>query len=622
LALVVLSRVEQRLDAVRAVLAGADVVEVANQVGVHRATVHRWIARYLGEQVPGLADRSHRPRSCPHQAPEPVEVAVAEMRRQHPRWGSRRIRLELLRRPLPWTDPLIVVPSERTIDRILIRAGLVRQRKAKRPRSSFKRFARPSPMQVWGIDIVGGITLVDVATGELREAKIVTGVDDHSRFCVMATVVERATGRAVCVAFAQALARFGVPEEVITDNGKQFTDRFNRYGPTRGEVLFDKICRNNGITHRLTAPASPNQNGKVERFHGTFRPEIGEQGPFTSLEAAQAAVDAWVQHYNHERPHQGLDEKVPVVPADKFTPANAGGSDASDAGVELWTPPALQISTAAVLNVDAGAEPVLGDAAEAADVLGLAVELDKVVPASGNISLCGNQFWLGVPRAGQVVRFWVDCEWVQLSIAGARVKSLRSRFTVNDLARLRAQGAVPAGPAPMASRGGPGSRANRAVVEVERTVARAGTICLGSHVLLAAEILAGRRVGVYIQDGCPLLIFDPETRQLLRTRQNPLTHDQAVRLQRARPVGPVPRPSTEPVTVQRRASNTGVIMVAGQQVALGRRIAGNTVTVHVSETTLAIELPDAETKTVRRTNSNAVRSIKGQRPRIADTSIS
>ena len=53
--------------------------------------------------------------------------------------------------------------------------------------------------------------------GEVRGAKIVTGVDDHSRFCVMAAVVERATARAVCVAFAQALARYGAPEEVITD---------------------------------------------------------------------------------------------------------------------------------------------------------------------------------------------------------------------------------------------------------------------------------------------------------------------------------------------------------------------------------------------------------------------
>jgi transposase InsO family protein len=613
--------VEQRLDAVRAVLAGADVVEVANQVGVHRATLHRWIARYLAEQVAGLADRSHRPRSCPHQATEVVEVAVAEMRRQHPRWGSRRIRLELLRRPLPWSDPLVGVPSERTIDRILIRAGLVRQRRAKRPRSSFKRFQRPGPMQLWGIDIVGGIQLVDPVTGELREAKIVTGVDDHSRFCVMATVVERATGRAVCLAFAQALAQHGVPEEVITDNGKQFTDRFNRYGPTRGEVLFDKICRKNGITHRLTAPASPNQNGKVERFHGTFRPEISEAGPFTSLTEAQAAVDAWVDHYNRERPHQGLDEKNPVVPADKFTPAQTKASDAGDVGVELWTPAALQISTTPFLDPSSKAEPV--DAAEAAQVdAGLALELDKVVPVSGNMSLCGNQFWLGPARAGQLVLFWIDCDWVHLSIGGQRVKSLRSRFTTSDLARLRAQGATPAGPAPLPSRGGPGARAERSIVEVERTVARSGTVCLGSHVLVAAEILAGRRVGIYIEDGCPLLFFDPETRELLRTRPNPLTHDQAVRLQRARPVGPVPRPSTEPIRVQRRASNTGVIMVAGQKVALGRGHAGRTVAIAVSETTLAIDLPDGETRVVRRTTEQPVRSIKGQRPRTADTSVS
>jgi transposase-like protein len=85
LALVVLSVVEQRLDAVRAVLAGAEVVEVAAAVGVHRSTVHRWVTRYLSEQIGGLADRSHRPVACPHQAVEVVEVAVAEMRREHPR---------------------------------------------------------------------------------------------------------------------------------------------------------------------------------------------------------------------------------------------------------------------------------------------------------------------------------------------------------------------------------------------------------------------------------------------------------------------------------------------------------------------------------------------------------
>ena len=167
-------------------------------------------------------------------------------------------------------------------------------------------------MQLWQLDIVGGLMLVDPRTRVLREAKVVTGVDDHSRFCVIASVVERATGRAVCLALATALARYGVPEEILTDNGKQFTDRFGK----SGEVLFDKICRHNAITHRLTQPASPTTTGKIERFHLTLRRELldGHQ-PFTSLEEAQAAVDAFVEEYNRQRPHQALDADHPVTPA-------------------------------------------------------------------------------------------------------------------------------------------------------------------------------------------------------------------------------------------------------------------------------------------------------------------
>jgi transposase InsO family protein len=327
LALVVLSVVEQRLDAVRAVLAGTDVVEVAGRVGVHRTTLHRWIARYLSGQLSGLSDRSHRPHACPRQVEDAVEVAVAEMRREHPRWGSRRIRLEMLRKPGPWAREGLAVPSERTIDRILHRRGLLRARPRKRPRESYVRFERPGPMQLWGMDIVEGISLVNPATGELREAKVITAVDDHSRFCVIAKVVERATGRAVCLALAEALSKFGVPEEIITDNGKQFTDRFGTHATGNGEVLFDKICRRNGISHLLTAPYSPNQNGKVERFHGTLRPDfLNTAGPFTSLEAAQTAVEAWVADYNTERPHQALDPRLPITPQQRFGPPTGTSS--------------------------------------------------------------------------------------------------------------------------------------------------------------------------------------------------------------------------------------------------------------------------------------------------------
>ena len=123
MALVALSVVEQRLDAVRAVLAGASVSEVVAQVGVSRQSIHAWVGRYLSEGVTGLADRSSRPRSCPYQAPERVERAVLELRREHPRWGAKRIRLELLRRGLPWQPDARLapaqLPSTSTINRIL-----------------------------------------------------------------------------------------------------------------------------------------------------------------------------------------------------------------------------------------------------------------------------------------------------------------------------------------------------------------------------------------------------------------------------------------------------------------------------------------------------------------------
>ena len=85
MALVVLSVVEQRLDAVRAVLFGESVVEVAVRYEVARSTLHRWVGRYLEGSVAGLADRSHRLLLCPHRVDAGVEAAVAEVRRRHPR---------------------------------------------------------------------------------------------------------------------------------------------------------------------------------------------------------------------------------------------------------------------------------------------------------------------------------------------------------------------------------------------------------------------------------------------------------------------------------------------------------------------------------------------------------
>ena len=101
----------------------------------------------------------------------------------------------------------------------------------------------------------------------------------------------------------------GCPAEILTDNGKVFTGRF---GPGTGEVLFDRICRENGIGHLLTAPRSPTTTGKVERWHKTLRREFLDGKVFARLDDAQAQLDAWVEHYNHDRPHQGIGDGGPL----------------------------------------------------------------------------------------------------------------------------------------------------------------------------------------------------------------------------------------------------------------------------------------------------------------------
>jgi hypothetical protein len=408
------------------------------------------------------------------------------------------------------------------------------------------------------------------------------------------------------LAFAGALRRYGVPDEVLSDNGRQFTARFGR----GGEVLFDRICRDNGIAHRLTQPASPTTTGKIERFHLSLRRELLDTGEiFDTVEAAQAELDCWVEHYNTERPHQALDM---ATPASRFQARVSEEVDPAGELLPLRLPAVLDPVTDPVgTDVDehetdeeqAANEP----AASAAVWSGGPIEFDRVVPNSGNMAVAGKQFWVGPVRAGLTVTFWADTDVIHLLIAGTRIKSARSHLSTADLASLVARGARPAGPSPL-----PAPEHGDAV-EVDRVVNRHGVVGLGGRQILAAEILAGRRVTIRIEPAT-LTFFDPDSREVLRSRVNPLTVDQVRRLKGSRPAGPPPRPATEPFTVQRRAWATGVIMVAGQKIPLGRPYAGQIVTVHVADTTLTIEL-DGDTRTIRRTTTTPVTHHKAQRPR-------
>jgi hypothetical protein len=208
------------------------------------------------------------------------------------------------------------------------------------------------------------------------------------------------------------MAEYGIPDEVLSDNGRQFTGRFG--APRPAEVLFERICRHNGITQRLTKPRSPTTTGKVERWHQTIQDELLDpHGPFDSLDAAQAAVDAWRVEYNTLRPHQSLDM---ATPAQRCAPVPTE----QRAVLGLWRPPELTPigpSSETVEDLDAiddepdepgppAADPVAEPGGSIVEqpvethgqTLGIdAVEIDRLVPPAATSGSAVSSFgW--VPR--------------------------------------------------------------------------------------------------------------------------------------------------------------------------------------------------------------------------------
>lgn len=561
MALVERSVVEQRYEAVQQVLRdGVPVTEVAARFGVSRQSVHVWVRRYRADGLAGLADRSHKPTSCPHQTTAQVEAAVCELRRQHPRWGPQRLHHELGRRGT------VEVPSRASIYRILVRHGLIEP--GARRRRDYRRWERDTPMQLWQTDIMGDVGLVDGT-----ELKLITGVDDHSRYCVIATLVRHATGRAVCAAFAAALRRHGIPEEVLSDNGKQFTGRFTKPRPV--EVLFERICRENGITQRFTRPRSPTTTGKIERFHRSVREELlADHGPFASLEAAQQAVDAWVAGYNADRPHQSIGM---AVPAERFTQT---------------APPA---AGAVALHLPADL-----DDPDPAD----AVEADVLVPPAGNLWLAGRQLWVGPALSGKTVTVWADLGSIHLTCDGALLKTLPSRYTPADLAALRRRpGARPGGPPLRPTAAQPDGLSDTDAVEVDRLVNAAGAVGVGNRQLAVGVALAGRRVTLRVEAAVIHVLADDV---VVRTLPSPIPARNRGRLRGARLASePPPAPSGAAI-VQRKVSSRGGIQVVGQRVQVGFSHAGKIVTVAVADRHLTILDAGATLTTVPRTTLDGV----------------
>ena len=504
---------------------------------------------------------------------------ICDLRTAHRGWGPRRLVFELERRRHPKV-------SRSAVYRVLVRRHLVGPVSRRRRRDQYRRQERPAAMELWQMDVTASLFL---AGG--RECKAVTGIDDHSRFCVIAAVVMRATARAVGLAFTGAMAEYGIPGEMLTDNGKQFTGRFGR--PRPAEVMFERICRQSSITQRLTKPRSPTTTGKIERLHQTLQPELlTPHGPFAGIEDAQDALGAWREDYNTRRPHQCLGMAFPPAGSPPPPPiAPASGAPPGWPGWHRFPLPKIPAQMKGRRRRPLRPPPQAGRARRAG--------LDRVVPPSGNLRIAGQQVWPGPAMTGRTVRIWAGLTQVHVPPDGHRSKTLPSRLGVRDLARLAA-GAQPAGPPPLPPASGD-------VTQADRTVNASGNVSPGDHVISVGSPLAGQRVTLRL--GGPV-VHVLAAGVIVRTVACPVPAEARPRLRGARPRTAQPPRQPEPLVVTRRVPARGAVMAGRQKIQAGLSHARMTVQVTAGPDTYEITVEPGITITAARTSSRDIRRPK------------
>lgn len=285
--------------------------ELCARYAVARKTGYKWIARYEAAGQSGLQERSR----CPHTRPTavaPAQVAaIVALRRQHPRWGPRKLRALLQR-----YDPSVAWPARSTVAKILRREGLVsaprrRVRRAPAPRRA--RLVAAAPNDIWSVDFKG-----QFKTGDGVYCYPLTVMDRFSRFALECYGLPAPTAADTRRRFLRLFQTYGIPAVVRSDNGTPFAST-GLAGLSRLAVWWLRL----GIRLDRITPGHPQENGSHERFHRTLKAETACP-PAKTPRQQQARFDAHRREYNDDRPHEALNDEPPSAyyrPSTRALPA-------------------------------------------------------------------------------------------------------------------------------------------------------------------------------------------------------------------------------------------------------------------------------------------------------------
>jgi len=279
----------------------ANLAELCRAAGISRKTAYKWLRRFRERGVIGLEDMSKRPRGSALKASGEVVMRVLELRGNHPRWGPRKLRVVVARGLAPEE-----VPSERTVARILERAGEIRTRRRPPSKPSLSKVPPDNragaPNEIWTVDFKGWWNAKDGARCEPLTVR-----DAHTRFVLKAKLMTDTGTEPVRAEFLELFEQRGLPQAIQVDNGPPFGSTQARLGMTTLSAWWVAL----GIRVIRGRPAHPQDNGAHERMHLDMRYDV-EDLSAENVKRQQAALDAWRVEFNEVRPHEAIGMKVPA----------------------------------------------------------------------------------------------------------------------------------------------------------------------------------------------------------------------------------------------------------------------------------------------------------------------